>query len=127
MSTRPAQAIEPRDSDRDPRFEMELRQCPEGLHAGFRDYFLYGVRPSGVIAAILMGNLFETHDRADVDTRGQLSRIVQFVIDAFPPRAFGSPAAVAQWARDGGSLGRERTYRRPISEASYRAGRRKSL
>lgn len=99
---------------------MELMQCPEGLHDDFRSYYLYGQRPSGVVSAILIGNLFAAFDQADVDTRDEMPRIVQFVRDAFPATAFGSAGNVSGWMSRGGCVGRMAANKRPIPEHRYR-------
>ncbi len=93
-------------SMRHQQFELELRDIPEAFQDGFRSFFLRGDRPSGLVAAIVSGSLFDTYTRADVETRELIPSILRFVINTMPWGAYGSPEHVAMWCAKGGLLGR---------------------
>lgn len=93
-------------SIRQQRFEADLRQIPEHMRDGFRAYFLTGARPTGLVAAIVNGSLFDAYARADRDTRDLIPAIIQFVIEAMPIGAYGNAHNVGVWIARGGLIGR---------------------
>lgn len=93
-------------SNRHQQFEAELRHVPEPLRDGFRAYFLNGARPTGLVAAIVNGSLFDAYARADADMRPLIPAIMQFVINTMPLGAYGNPHNVGVWTARGGLVGR---------------------
>ncbi len=94
-------------------FDQALTRIPDELHDAFRAYHLTGARPSGLVAALLSGSLYDTFDRAaGAGLTEHVPALAQFVRDSLPWSAFGSADKVSRWVAQGGLKGRSPLGRR---------------
>lgn len=74
---------------------------PEALEAGLIRYRDHHIGTGGFLRAVLGNQLSEAMLRADDDSAGQLPEIMRWIWEQMPAKAWGNPAKVDAWLRQG--------------------------
>lgn len=70
--------------------EINWQCCPDRYITSLKLYLDHGIMPGHFLTAVLQGDLFEAHARADADSWRLLSDLVKFLYNEFPQSAYGS-------------------------------------
>ena len=71
---------------------------------GFEHWALVGVPAGEFVMAVLCNDLFTAVSRADDNNQAHLAEVCMYIYNRLPRNCYGSPEAVAEWAKRGGLM-----------------------
>lgn len=82
-----------------------LHLIPPHMHEGITAYIASGRPTGGFLTALLHGDHARARQNADHTNRTNWQNWMRFFLKHVPSRAFGTPAKVAAWRKQGGLSG----------------------
>jgi hypothetical protein len=113
-----SRATDPRERVETLKTAMSMHKVPEGLWDGLAGYILLGHLPGHFLTAVLVNDLKEACNRADLENQYRLYDIIFFLYNCAPLQAWGSKENVEAWVARRGFVSRPEPYTEEENDAA---------